>query len=173
MPAANTPCVACPRNGLVASTLAKIVTGTLVSLVAIPSELPADGPSFGIVLGGKQHPTGGGPLISAKAAEHYHWGAGCDGWHLVKGESLSVIQERMPPGASEVRHSHARARQFFFVLAGQLSVELEGAIEVLGVREGLEVAPGQRHRAFNDSGQDVHFMVISQPPSHGDRVPVE
>ena len=47
---------------------------------------------------------------SATTAEHYAWGAGCDGWHLVRAPALSVIQERMPPGAAEVRHRHAVAQ---------------------------------------------------------------
>ena len=29
-------------------------------------------------------------------AEHYVWGDGCDGWHLLKHPDLSVIQERVP-----------------------------------------------------------------------------
>jgi hypothetical protein len=29
--------------------------------------------------------------------------------------NLSVIEERMPPGASEVRHFHTNAQQFFFI----------------------------------------------------------
>ena len=34
-------------------------------------------------------------------AEHYTWGGVCDGWHLLKDPTLSVIQERVPPGAGE------------------------------------------------------------------------
>ena len=49
-------------------------------------------------------------------ARHYLWGGACDGWHLLAGDDLSVIEERMPPGTAEQRHSHVRARQFFYVL---------------------------------------------------------
>ena len=59
-------------------------------------------------------------MIDKESAPHYGWGEGCDGWHLVRTPELSVIQERMPPGTSEVRHRHGRARQFFFVLSGRL-----------------------------------------------------
>ena len=55
--------------------------------------------------------------ISRETAELYTWGNGCDGWHLVKDPSLSVIEERMPPGTSEVRHYHQRAQQSLFCLA--------------------------------------------------------
>ena len=68
-------------------------------------------------------------IISQKSAEHYKWGGpqgtDCDGWHLVKTPELSIIQEIMPPRTSETRHSHARARQFFFVLDGEVTLEVE------------------------------------------------
>lgn len=107
--------------------------------------------------------------ISTAAAEHYVWGAGCDGWHLVRTPDLSIIQERMPPGAEEVRHRHRRARQFFYVIAGQLEVEVEGMRHRLEAGAGLEVAPGTAHQVSNRCAGDVTFLVVSQPPSHGDR----
>lgn len=109
--------------------------------------------------------------VSTQTAGHYTWGDGCDGWHLVRHESLSVIEERMPPGAREQRHRHAKARQFFYVLDGQLTMEVEGGFHLLRAGDGIEIAPGQRHQAINDSGADARFLVISSPPSHGDRIP--
>jgi hypothetical protein len=53
--------------------------------------------------------------VDAATAEHYVWGNGCDGWHLLKTEGLSVIKERVPPGESERAHLHTKARQFFFI----------------------------------------------------------
>jgi mannose-6-phosphate isomerase-like protein (cupin superfamily) len=107
--------------------------------------------------------------ISVATAEHYTWGAGADGWHLVREAGLSVIQERMPPGSAEQRHRHAVARQFFFVLGGTLEIEVEGTTHTLGPREGLEVAPGLAHEVRNASTEPIEFLVVSQPPSHGDR----
>jgi mannose-6-phosphate isomerase-like protein (cupin superfamily) len=107
--------------------------------------------------------------VSIANAEHYVWGNVCDGWHLVRDENLSVIKERMPPGAAEQRHFHMRARQFFYVLEGELTMEREGRILVLETGQGLEIATGQPHQAINKSDADVRFLVISQPPSHGDR----
>jgi hypothetical protein len=42
-------------------------------------------------------------MINKQTARHYVWGNGCDGWHLVCTGSLSIIEERMPPGTAEVR----------------------------------------------------------------------
>src|ERR1700722_4560455 len=109
-------------------------------------------------------------MINRQNAEHYVWGAGCDGWHLVKTDGLSVIEERMPAGSSEGRHHHVHSRQFFYALEGELTMEVEGREYILGPGDGVEVAPGVRHQALNRGQGDVRMLVISQPRSHGDRV---
>jgi len=88
----------------------------------------------------------------------------------VKDAKLSVIYERMPAGTSELRHYHHQAQQFFFVLDGEAVLEVEGKEFTLNEREGIHVLPRQAHRMFNKSGNELVFLVISQPPSHGDRV---
>jgi mannose-6-phosphate isomerase-like protein (cupin superfamily) len=109
-------------------------------------------------------------VINKKSAQHYKWGAGCDGWHLLKRCELSVIQERMPSGASEARHYHAKARQFFFVISGTATLEIAGEREVLRQHEGAEIPPGVHHQMVNASERDLAFIVISHPASHRDRV---
>jgi len=108
--------------------------------------------------------------IDKQSASHYVWGNGCDGWRLLTADSWAVIEERIPPGSSEVRHYHQVARQFFYVLAGTLSFEIDGKELDLTPRQGVEIAPTVPHRAFNGSRGDVEFLVISCPPSHNDRI---
>jgi mannose-6-phosphate isomerase-like protein (cupin superfamily) len=110
--------------------------------------------------------------ISKNTAEHYIWGQQCDGWHLVKREDLSVIHERMPANTKEVRHYHERARQFFFVLRGVATIEVDGEIIQLNEQEGVEIPPHVPHQMMNLSGQEIEFLVISKPTSKGDRVVV-
>ena len=112
-------------------------------------------------------------VMSINSALHYQWGGNCDGWHLVRSPDLSVIQERVPPGGRETRHAHSRARQFFFVLAGEAVLELAGERHVLTPQTGLEVAPGQPHQLRNESDRDLWFLVISQPMAQGDRLEAE
>jgi mannose-6-phosphate isomerase-like protein (cupin superfamily) len=113
-------------------------------------------------------------ITSANSAEHYKWGgpqqSSCDGWHLVKSPGLSIIEELMPPDTSEIRHYHAHARQFFFVLEGEFTLEVEQHDFVLHPGEGIEVAPGERHQAFNRSAVNVRILVTSHPPGQGDRI---
>ncbi len=108
--------------------------------------------------------------ISSAEAERYSWGENCDGWHLVRTPELSVIQERMPPGTNEVCHLHERTHQFFFAFAGEAVLEIDGREYRLHARQGCEVASGFAHQIFNNSAADLDFPVISQPPSHGDRI---
>jgi quercetin dioxygenase-like cupin family protein len=107
---------------------------------------------------------------SRRVAEHYSWGDGCDGWHLVRTGALSVIEERMPPGTRETRHRHLHARQLFYVLAGELTMETDGVTHRLPARTALEIAPGVAHQASNEGHVDAEFLVCSVPPSHTDRV---
>jgi quercetin dioxygenase-like cupin family protein len=65
--------------------------------------------------------------IHVHNSEHYTWGEMCDGWHLVKDDRLSVIEEEMPPQAAEHRHFHRQSQQFFYVLDGKLSWRSKGS----------------------------------------------
>jgi mannose-6-phosphate isomerase-like protein (cupin superfamily) len=115
-------------------------------------------------------PLEGTLLMTSRArGNHYKWGDGCDGWVLLPGDDLMVIQERMPPHTSEVSHFHSYARQFFFVLSGELTMELDGTEHLMPPSQGIEIPPLAHHRAVNASEQDVNFLVISSPTTRGDR----
>ncbi|MCK7592229.1 cupin domain-containing protein [Pseudomarimonas salicorniae] len=102
-------------------------------------------------------------------APHYRWGGVCEGWRLLDGEDLSVIEEAVPPGAGERRHLHARARQCFYVLSGCALIEFDdGAVELVA-GQSLEVPPGIAHRFHNPGDLPVRFLVISAPATRGDR----
>jgi len=107
--------------------------------------------------------------VSIENAEHYVWGEVCDGWHLVKRDDMSVIQERVPPGGGEVIHYHNVARQFFYILAGEGTMVFEDQVIVLNKGQGIEIAPEVRHQFKNQSKADVHFLVVSVPATRGDR----
>jgi len=109
-------------------------------------------------------------VVSIGNAEQYPWGNGCDGWHLVQRADLSVIQERVPPGKSERKHYHKRSRQFLYVLDGTAAMEIDERIVTLKPRDEVEIPPGVLHRLRNESNQDLDFLVVSAPKSHGDRV---
>ncbi len=112
-------------------------------------------------------------MVDRHTASHYSWGDGCDGWRLAETETLSVIEERMPPGTSELRHFHRSATQFFYVLRGTLSIEVEGSEHELSEGRGLSIPAGQAHQVRNRSAAAAEFLVVSNPPAQTDRVPAE
>jgi len=98
-----------------------------------------------------------GDPVSAEAAEHYRWGEVCDGWHLVRSEGLSVIEERMPAGAREQRHFHTKARQFFYVLEGELTMEVEGGVMRWARGRGWRLLRGSGTRRGTSRGRMFGF----------------
>ena len=109
-------------------------------------------------------------VVSTKNSEHYIWSEQCDGWHLAKSKNLSVIQEQVPPGCAEIRHYHNMAEQFFYVLSGVATLEVMGEHHTLQPNQGMHIQPKVPHQLSNQENEDLIFLVISTPPSHGDRV---
>ena len=112
-------------------------------------------------------------LISRSSAPHYAWAKACDGWRLIDTPGLSVVEERVPPGAEETRHYHNDARQFFYVLSGTAVVGTEEREHQIPAGSGIEVAPGVQHKFMKRSDEDVVFLVISAPSTKADRVDVK
>jgi mannose-6-phosphate isomerase-like protein (cupin superfamily) len=106
---------------------------------------------------------------SIENAEQYTWGVNCSGWHLLKTDTLSVIQEKMPPGASERLHFHAQAQQLFYILSGVASFEVEGRVVVVKANESIHIPSGTKHCLANKGDTALAFIVVSEPKSHGDR----
>lgn len=108
-------------------------------------------------------------VVSTENAEHYQWGDSADGWHLLKTQNLSVIEECVPPNGAEQRHFHHQSQQFFYVLAGVACIEIAGDINELHAGQGIHVPAKVKHQLMNRSAETLKFLVISQPKSHGDR----
>jgi mannose-6-phosphate isomerase-like protein (cupin superfamily) len=109
-------------------------------------------------------------VVSLENTEHYIWGEICDGWHLLKRDDMSVIQERVPAGGAEEMHYHNTARQFFYILEGEGMMMFDDHNIILQKGQGLEISPMVRHQFRNESQTDVRFLVISVPSTRGDRV---
>lgn len=112
-------------------------------------------------------------VVSKDNAEHYTWGDQCDGWHLLKRDDISIIQERMPPDTSEVKHYHSISRQFFYILEGTAEMLINDNVFSLHNGQGIEIPPGTIHQIKNNSGTDLSFVIVSFPKSHGDKIIVK
>lgn len=112
-------------------------------------------------------------IINTSCAEHYIWGDNCDGWHLVKTDGLSVIQEQMPPGTEEACHYHEHAQQLFCILNGTATFLVDGDEYEVAKGNNIHIEAGKPHKIINRTNSNIEFLVISQPKSHGDRVLVD
>ncbi len=75
----------------------------------------------------------------------------------------------MPPHTSEIKHSHQIAQQFFYVLSGQATFDVNGQLYLVKPHEGIPIQPGSEHRICNEQEMDLEFLVISQPTTQHDR----
>jgi len=105
--------------------------------------------------------------------KHYKWGSDCDGWNLADEEGLSVKQELMPAGNQEVRHFHEAAQQFFYILKGKATFEIENSIIEINAGEGLHIGARKKHRIINQGKEDLEFILCSQPSTKNDRINCE
>src|SRR4030088_2352485 len=86
--------------------------------------------------------------VSTMNAAQYGWGEGCKAWFLLKNPTLTVIQEEMPPGTSELLHLtsellhlHHKVQQLFYILRGEATMEIGD--------ESIELKPFQSSFYFN------------------------
>jgi mannose-6-phosphate isomerase-like protein (cupin superfamily) len=111
-------------------------------------------------------------IVNTKNTEHYKWGIDSDGWHLLRSDSLSVIEENVPPGEKEQRHYHNNSQQFFYILSGVAEIDISGTLFRVEAGNGIHVPAKEPHLLANNGAIDLRFLVISEPQSHGDRVVV-
>lgn len=107
-----------------------------------------------------------------KAAEHFKWGDNCDGWHLLKSDTLNVIKELMPSGTSEVLHYHEFAQQVFYILKGEATFKIAGETHTVNTNENIHINPKTLHKIANNKEENLEFLLISQPIAQQDRIEI-
>lgn len=109
------------------------------------------------------------PVSKYQPLAHYQWGNSCDGWILADTPMLSVKQEMMPAQSAEAFHYHEKAQQFFYILSGIATFEVEDKQCTVRRGEGFHVLPGVIHRIANYAAEPLEFILSSQPSTHNDR----
>lgn len=110
------------------------------------------------------------PVDKHTALSKYVWGNNCTGWNFIDTDQLSVKQELMPAGTAEALHYHQQANQFFFILKGSATFEIDQHITILSEHQGIEIKAGQQHRIINQGNADLEFILYSQPSTKNDRI---
>lgn len=98
------------------------------------------------------------------------WAAFCESWSLLEDLKLSVKLEMMATGTSEQLHYHQESQQFFYILAGIATFEVDDEQIEVHQNEGLHIRAGQKHRIFNNGKTDLEFLLCSQPSIVNDRI---
>jgi len=104
--------------------------------------------------------------------EHYFWGNKCEGFHLVKTDDLSIIQEIMPPNTTEKLHFHKNSQQFFYILKGIATFEIENEIFIVKNGNSIHLLQNIKHKISNLESKELKFLVISQPTTRDDRIEI-
>jgi mannose-6-phosphate isomerase-like protein (cupin superfamily) len=110
---------------------------------------------------------------NTQIAEHFNWGADCDGWFLVNNANISILQEKMPPGTTEKKHYHKKSWQFFYILSGTALMEIDNKQHQLNTGDGIQIPAQAPHKITNHAKEDLVFLVISSPNHKSDRVNIE
>ncbi len=82
-------------------------------------------------------------------------------------EKQSLAEARVPAGGATQRHRHRLAEEFYFVLAGAGSMEIDGETRAIGVGDAILIPAGTWHRI--EATIDLVFLCCCAPPySHDD-----
>ena len=73
----------------------------------------------------------------------------------------------------QTKHYHQQAQQFFFVLKGTASFEIDNLIINVNSGEGLHIKAGAIHKISNKETEDLEFILCSQPSTQEDRINCE
>ena len=88
------------------------------------------------------------------------------------GHQFSVWESIVPPGAGAPAHTHTREDEAFYVLSGEVLIEVEGAVDPLPLGPGgFLFAPRNRRHAYRNIGTvAAHLLVFAIPGTGLDRM---
>ena len=109
-------------------------------------------------------------IRSKENSNQYNWGDGCTAWQLVNTSRFYVVEEIMPPSSAEIEHHHEKSMQYFYVLEGNALFTYNGKELHVRKHESLFIEPGVKHKVRNEGQNDLRMLIVSSPPSLGDRI---
>jgi quercetin dioxygenase-like cupin family protein len=110
---------------------------------------------------------GAGPTLEVISTKHVYKAMASD-----TGQQFSVWESIVPPGAGVPAHTHTREDEAFYVLSGEVSIELEGADDPFRLGTGgFLFAPRHRRHAYRNVGAvTAHLLVFAIPGGGLDRM---
>jgi mannose-6-phosphate isomerase-like protein (cupin superfamily) len=78
-------------------------------------------------------------------------------------ENIGARLWRLPPMSANTLHKHIRAEEFYFVLEGTGRIRIGGETVTVPKHGGVHVGPDQLRQVFNDTDQEVLWLIIGAP----------
>lgn len=78
-------------------------------------------------------------------------------------ENMGARLWRMPPQSANTLHKHIRAEEFYFVLEGVGRLRVGEETLTIPKHGGVLVGPDQLRQVFNDTDQEVLWLIIGAP----------
>ena len=78
-------------------------------------------------------------------------------------ENMGARLWRMPPMSANTLHKHIRSEEFYFVLEGTGRLRVGDETLTVPKHGGVHVGPEQLRQVFNDTNDDVLWLIIGAP----------
>lgn len=84
-------------------------------------------------------------------------------------EKQSLAEATLPAGSATTPHFHRESEEFYYVLDGRGTMELDGDRRPLRPGDAVIIPPGAWHQIHADGDVELRFLCCCAPPySHED-----
>lgn len=84
-------------------------------------------------------------------------------------EEQSLAEATLPPGGQTERHYHLVSEEFYYILSGTGTMELEGKTKLVGPGDAILIPKGDWHQITADGETELKLLCCCSPPySHED-----
>jgi mannose-6-phosphate isomerase-like protein (cupin superfamily) len=77
-------------------------------------------------------------------------------------QNQSLAEARVPAGGATQRHHHKLSEEFYFILEGSGSMEIDGESRAVGPGDAILIPPGAWHTIV--AREDLRFLCCCSPP---------
>ncbi|MBR0696816.1 cupin domain-containing protein [Bradyrhizobium lablabi] len=107
--------------------------------------------------------SGTGPTLDVLGVTHSYKAMASE-----TGQQFSVWESIVPPGRGAPAHTHTREDEAFYVLSGEVLVEVEGTANPLRLGTGAFLfAPRHRRHGYRNVGIDTARLLVFAMPGAG------
>lgn len=105
--------------------------------------------------------------IDEKSKEYRHGDHGPK--YLMQGPDSNFGIISLLPGEVVTPHVHKVMEENFYVLEGQVSIEVEGIPNILGPGQFIHLEAGEFHKISNPFDEPMKMIVTAAPYTEGDK----